>query len=61
MVYGLVYGFDMPKRNNLGCDAGPTDGGGDWLFRDSDGEWDSFRQRAGGESINWNIRGIITE
>ena len=48
-------------QQSIGCDAGPTDGGGDWLFRDSDGEWNSFRQRAGGESINWNIRGIITE
>jgi len=47
-------------QQSIGCDAGPTDGGGDWLFQDSDNVWRAFRQRTG-ESINWNIRGILTE
>ena len=48
-------------QQSIGCDAGPTSGAGDWLFQESDGVWRTFRQRAAGESINWNIRGILTE
>ena len=44
----------------IGCDAGPTSTGGDWLFQESDGQWLTFGQR-NGESINWNIRGFVAE
>jgi len=44
----------------IGCDAGPTSIGGDWLFQESDGQWLTFGQR-NGESINWNIRGFVAE
>ena len=44
---------------SIGCDAGPNKDGGDWTFFGSDGQWQTFRQRANGESINWNIRGIL--
>ena len=45
----------------IGCDAGPANVNGDWLFLSSDQEgWSSFRER-GGESVNWNIRGLVTD
>ena len=46
-------------QQSIGCDAGPNKEGGDWTFFNSDGQWQTFRQRANGESINWNIRGIL--
>ena len=44
----------------IGCDAGPNSAGGDWLYQESDGRWLTFGQRTG-ESINWNIRGFVSE
>ncbi|MEE9371744.1 MAG: hypothetical protein V3V00_01695 [Saprospiraceae bacterium] len=45
----------------MGCDAGPANTNGDWVFLSTDMQgWSSFRQRTG-ESINWNIRGIVTD
>lgn len=41
----------------VGCDAGPRVEGGDWIF--SDGNWTTFQNFAAGESINWNIRGLV--
>ena len=42
----------------IGCDEGPNTNGGDWLYREDDGRWLTFSQRTG-ESINWNIRGVV--
>jgi len=42
----------------IGCDAGPTKDGGDWLFQSSDGQWRTFRDRSP-DNINWNIRAVI--
>ncbi len=47
------------SMQSIGCDAGPADPNGDWLFSDSDNQWLTFRQRTGSESINWNIRGKV--
>ena len=47
-------------QQTMGCDAGPAQGNGDWLFDSSDSQWESFRQRSG-ESINWNIRAYISQ
>ena len=44
----------------IGCDAGPAQEGGDWLFQSSDNAWLTFRGR-GGESINWNIRAKVID
>lgn len=44
----------------IGCDQGPNDANGDWLYQESDGRWLTFNQRTG-ERINWNIRGVIAE
>ncbi len=45
----------------IGCDAGPRDINGDRMFQESTNEWTSFSQFSGGESINWNIRGVVGE
>lgn len=44
----------------IGCDAGPGVEGGAWLYQESDGRWLTFQQRST-ESINWNIRGFVSE
>lgn len=46
-------------QQSIGCDAGPAQTDGDWLYRDSDQLWSTYRQISG-ESINWNIRGRVT-
>lgn len=43
----------------IGCDAGPTETNGDWLYSSADGNWTPFGTRLA-ISINWNIRGIVT-
>jgi len=47
-------------QQSIGCDSGPATAGGDWVFQESDGEWRTFQDRVG-ESINWNIRGVVEE
>lgn len=47
-------------QQSIGCDAGPGRLNGDWLFSSSDGEWIPYSDRTP-ESINWNIRGKVTE
>ncbi len=42
-------------RQTVGCDAGPANPNGDWLYDQTDQTWRTFRQRVG-DSINWNIR-----
>lgn len=45
----------------MGCDAGPRDANGDWLFDSQDSpQWRTYADRTG-ESINWNIRGILQD
>lgn len=40
---------------SVGCDAGPANANGDWLYDETDKLWLTFRSRVG-DSINWNIR-----
>jgi len=54
---GFVH--DNPQQS-IGCDAGPANTGGDWLFSSTDGEWRTYQDRTG-ESVNWNIRGVVEE
>ncbi len=44
----------------MGCDAGPANSNGDFLFQDSDNRWTTFRDLTTTESINWNIRGVLS-
>lgn len=44
----------------IGCDPGPADQNGDWLFENADGNWDRLLRRSNNEAnINWNIRGVV--
>ena len=44
-------------QNSIGCDGGPTVAGGDFIFSQAAG-WGTFSDETG-ESVNWNIRGIV--
>jgi len=48
------------QQQSIGCDAGPNVPGGDWLFSSNDNQWATYVQRTG-ESVNWNIRGVVGE
>lgn len=43
----------------IGCDAGPRNPNGDRLFTDND-NWTTYNAFTGTESINWNIRGVLS-
>ncbi len=47
------------RGQTIGCDAGPNRSGGDWLFS-TDNQWRTYIQRTG-ESVNWNIRGKVSD
>ena len=57
IAINLVHQAD---QQSIGCDAGPTETGGDWLFSSLDNQWRTYNDRTA-ESINWNIRGIVEE
>ena len=44
---------------SVGCDAGPRNDGGDWIWSSDTQTWETFIDRTGTESVNWNIRGIL--
>jgi len=44
----------------IGCDNGPNQTNGDWMFLPTDNQWLPFSVRVN-ESVNWNIRGILNE
>jgi len=45
----------------IGCDEGPANPNGDWIFVSTNTNgWTSLRE-TNGESVNWNIRGIVSE
>ena len=43
----------------IGCDSGPRKNGGDWIWSADTQQWETFQQRTGSESVNWNIRGYL--
>lgn len=47
------------EQQSIGCDAGPNQPNGDWLFDDNDALWLPYTTRTP-ESINWNIRGELS-
>ncbi|MEM1328573.1 MAG: hypothetical protein AAGI23_21635 [Bacteroidota bacterium] len=47
-------------QRSIGCDEGPNQQDGDWLFRADDPNWQSFSATTP-ESVNWNIRGKVSE
>ena len=48
------------SQQSIGCDAGPNKTNGDWLLSSSDNNWSTFTARTG-ESINWNVRGVVSQ
>lgn len=42
----------------LGCDPGPANANGDWIFELAEQNWERFIDRTG-TNINWNIRGVV--
>lgn len=48
------------QMQTVGCDAGPANGNGDWLYDEDNREWATFSTRTNqNESVNWNIRVIL--
>lgn len=45
----------------IGCDSGPRQNGGDWIWGDDGQTWETFNARTGTESVNWNIRGHLQD
>lgn len=56
----LYFENDVEFLRTMGCDGGPAVTNGDWLYDDFDGQWLTYQGRTG-ESINWNIRGILQD
>lgn len=44
----------------IGCDPGPRNINGDWVYQKELEEWNTFHELTGGESVNWNIRAIVS-
>jgi len=57
---GLVFGVEQATQVT-GCDAGPANVNGDYLYQNSDRQWTTFRDLTTTESINWNIRAVLSE
>lgn len=49
------------EQQSVGCDLGPANPNGDWLFKSTDGTWERYAVRQAPESVNWSIRGIVGE
>ncbi len=49
------------RKQTVGCDVGPAVSGGDMIFTEANNRWETFRDLTGSESINWNIRGQLSE
>jgi len=46
----------------MGCDGGPADTNGDWIYDFSNNTWSALVDRTSNAvNINWNIRGIVKE
>jgi|GEM_PF-305499 len=59
---GVRFKQDQGERI-IGCDSGPADTNGDWLYDSNDGGWIPFSSRTTANGIridiNWNIRGVV--
>lgn len=52
---------DLPQAmQTVGCDAGPANSNGDWLYSEDAREWNTFRA-LNSQSVNWNIRATLSE
>jgi len=56
-------GIEVNQNSNIqtvGCDAGPANPNGDWLYDEENMEWETFFNRTS-ESVRWNIKAILSE
>jgi len=51
--------FHLQNQQSIGCDTGPRNPNGDWMNRQDNPGWKTFAEIVPGESVNWNIRGIV--
>jgi len=52
----------VATMGSLGCDTGPANSNGDWMFVGSTNEWTTLRNFSDNVvNINWNIRGKVSE
>jgi len=60
----LWVGFDLNINNSplqsVGCDQGPANPNGDWLYDGTDDQFIRFANRVN-DSVNWNIRVTVGE
>lgn len=56
--FSIIVVHDQTQQS-VGCDEGPRQPGGDWLLRETDQDFITFADAVPGESVNWNIRGIL--
>ena len=59
----VIVKYDHPSdMRSIGCDRGPADANGDWMFDYSKGIWETLRSfSSDAVDINWNIRAQGTE
>lgn len=54
----VTFAHTLDQRT-LGCDVGPANPNGDWLYSNSTGEWTRLNTLSPAISINWNIRAAV--
>lgn len=57
---GIEVSIDNDLQQTVGCDAGPADPNGNWLYDEETRQWETFEIRTNqNESVNWNIRMVV--
>jgi len=61
-IWIAIWVKTVSRLTIMGCDPGPANANGDWIFSDGNNDWETFRDRTNNEvNINWNIRGDVTD
>lgn len=57
----ITFRFELGQESQtLGCDPGPANENGDYLFENTDNLWQKLSVRTGGGiDINWNLRAVV--
>lgn len=57
----VTFRFELGQElQSLGCDPGPANENGDYLFENADNLWQKLSARTGGGiDINWNLRAVV--
>lgn len=54
----VTFAHTLDQRT-LGCDVGPANPNGDWLYSNATGQWTRLNSLSPAISINWNIRAAV--